>query len=182
MLLVARPTIFRRPSLFVRSRFRGRERGRRRTAFEDLKHLRHFPQLTCREPRVFAASPTSTAPPVFLRQSPAGHFKGEDPTVSITDLQSQWVDGAQVIYIGKANLGASGTRGLRKRPDEFRAFGAGPPVGHRGGKQIWQLADSSHLLVAWKPTADGAAVPTELELLAAFRQVYGRLPFANMRE
>ena len=60
--------------------------------------------------------------------------------------------------------------------------GSRAPVGHRGGKQIWQLADSSHLLVAWKPTADGAAVPTELELLAAFRQAYGRLPFANMRE
>ena len=50
-----RPTIFRRPSLLVRSRFRGRERGWRRMAFEDLKHLRHFPQLTCHEPRVFTA-------------------------------------------------------------------------------------------------------------------------------
>lgn len=135
-----------------------------------------------RAPGVYCVLRDSTAPPVFLQQSPAGHFKGEDPTVSIADLQSQWVDGAQVIYIGKANLGASGTRGLRKRLDEFRAFGAGHPVGHRGGKRIWQLADSSHLLVAWKTTADGAAVPTELELLAAFRQAYGRLPFANMRE
>ena len=134
-----------------------------------------------RAPGVYCVLRPSAAAPVFLSHSPAGHFKGEDPTVSIADLQSQWVDGAHVVYIGKANQGATGTRGLRKRLDEYRAFGAGRPVGHRGGKRIWQLADSAELLVAWKTTVDEAATTTELELLAAFRQAYGRLPFANMR-
>ncbi len=41
-------------------------------------------------------------PPVFMDQSIGGHFKKKDPTVSLAELKSNWVDGTLVIYIGKA--------------------------------------------------------------------------------
>lgn len=120
-------------------------------------------------------------PPSFLTVSPAGHFKGKDPTVSVADLASRWVPSTRVVYIGKANLGASGRRGLRKRLDEYREFGAGEPVAHSGGRRIWQLADQADLLVGWLVTDDADATPTETAMIAAFRAHHGVRPFANAR-
>lgn len=117
----------------------------------------------------------------FLETSPAGHFKGRDPTEPVADLSALWVPGARIVYIGKANLGRSGRRGLRRRLDEFRRSGMGEPVAHSGGRRIWQLADHADLLVGWRVTEDSDAARTESEMIAAFRAHYGRYPFANMR-
>src|SRR6476620_1240573 len=46
--------------------------------------------------------------------------------------------------------GKTAKRGLRKRIQEFADFGRGAPVGHWGGRLLWQLADSQALLIAWK--------------------------------
>jgi hypothetical protein len=131
-------------------------------------------------PGVYVVVRPSTEPPNFLDVSPAGHFKGIDPTVAIAELAAQWVPGAGIVYIGKANLGASGKRGLRQRLNEFRKYGAGAPIGHRGGRRIWQLADHAELLVGWRVTDDAEARPTERTLIATFRAHYGARPFANM--
>ena len=88
--------------------------------------------------------------------------------------------GARIVYIGKANLGRTSRRGLRKRLDEFRRYGAGSPIGHSGGRRIWQLADHDELLVAWRVTDDCDARPLERELIAEFRAQYGARPYANM--
>lgn len=113
--------------------------------------------------------------PTFVHPSPAGWFQGDDPTVPERRLRSEWVEGARVVYIGKADV-------LRRRLTQFGQFGAGKPVGHRGGRLIWQLADANELLVAWHEIAwEEAARGYERRLLSAFAEQHdGRRPFANL--
>lgn len=128
---------------------------------------------------VYVALRTASSAPSFLSKSPAGWFKGEDPTRPISVLQTKWVPGAEVVYIGKA--GPSPRRTLRRRLSEFRDFGAGLPKAHRGGSAIWQLADAQDLLIAWTATGGSDPRETEKALLAQFREQYGLLPYANFQ-
>lgn len=68
---------------------------------------------------------------------------------------------------------------LKRRLTQFADFGAGKPVGHWGGRLIWQLPNVDALRVAWKETPGQVPVKVESELIAAFRQVHGKPPFAN---
>ena len=79
-------------------------------------------------------------------------------------------------------VGGSGKRGLRKRLNEFRKYGAGVPIDHTGGRRIWQLVDHAELLVGWRVTDDAQARPTERALIAAFRAYYDARPFANTND
>lgn len=117
----------------------------------------------------------SVTDPTFLEESPAGHFKGQDPTVAVEILRAKWVTSAHTLYIGKADV-------ARRRLREFARFGAGKPVGHRGGRYIWQLADADDLLVAWRPIeGEGTARDYEKRLIVQFAELHdGRRPFANL--
>ena len=57
--------------------------------------------------------------PEFLSRGTGGFFKGKDPNVSITELETNWVGNTCVVYIGKA-----GTT-LRKRLNQYLKFGNG---------------------------------------------------------
>lgn len=118
--------------------------------------------------------------PTFLEQSRGGHFKGKDPTVEVDTLASLWTDGAHCIYIGKASR--TGSTDLRRRLTAYRDYGRGRPVGHQGGRYIWQLGGAEEFVVCWK-TLDDSEDPATVEsaLIAEFRDHYGRRPVGNLK-
>jgi hypothetical protein len=127
-------------------------------------------------PGVYVVLRESTRPPKFLTVNPGGHYKGDDPTVPVATLKDAWVPGAHVLNIGKANT-------LRSRLRTYARYGGGASkAAHRGGRYIWQLADSNQLLVAWHPISWGeTAREYESRLLAHFKTLHaGRRPFANL--
>jgi hypothetical protein len=125
-------------------------------------------------PGVYVVLRPVSIEPTWVEISPAGWFKGRDPSVSVDKLRSAWVPGAEVLYIGKAG-------DLRRRLNEYRRHGAGQRVGHWGGRYTWQLAGTDLLLVAWQLTLDLDAGDVESRLIAEFVTSYGQRPFANRR-
>lgn len=115
---------------------------------------------------------TYRGPADFVERSCGGWFKGKDPTVARDAMRANWVEGADVVYIGKADR-------LKRRLTQFADFGAGKPIGHWGGRLIWQLPNIEALRVAWKETPGRVPVEVEAELIAAFRHSHGKPPFAN---
>lgn len=111
--------------------------------------------------------------PTFLTASPSGHFREKDPTVSVDVLSGKWVDGCSVVYVGKATS-------LRTRLRQYQRFGQGEPVGHWGGRYLWQLSDHAALSVCWRETPDETPREVEKAMLRRFIAQFGRLPFANL--
>jgi hypothetical protein len=123
---------------------------------------------------IYVVYHSGLAPPTYLDRSPAGTFRG-DPSVPRQALDANWVPGARVVYIGKANHGR-----LRKRLEEFADFGRGGTRRHWGGRLIWQLDLSGELLVAWQVLPrEIVAKSVESQMIATFRADWGKAPFAN---
>ena len=114
--------------------------------------------------------------PKFLRKSPAGHFKENDPTVPVKALKSKWVYDALALYFGMTR------QSLRKRIRTLLLFGQGEPVGHRGGRYLWQIEGADGLLICWKPAPEGKDPrDEEADLIVQFEDLHGSLPFANLQ-
>lgn len=123
---------------------------------------------------VYVVYRTGNDAPVFRSRSPAGTWRG-DPTVSPEQIEANWVPGAKVLNIGKADHGR-----LRTRLREYIDFGRGGKSRHSGGRLVWQLADSEAQLIAWRIVPlPAAAVDVEKAMIARFRVDYGVRPFAN---
>ncbi|MBP3042354.1 hypothetical protein KKR91_15765 [Arthrobacter jiangjiafuii] len=118
--------------------------------------------------------------PRFLAVSTAGVFKKKNPSLPRAALAAEWVADADVLFIGKASPGSKGNRGLRRQLSEFVDFGEGRPPGHWDGRLIWQLADADSLLVAWKELPADELNAAHAAYHEQFRQIHGRLPFANL--
>lgn len=129
------------------------------------------------KPGVYLVVIAPTPSPQFLDRSSAGWFKGQDPTYPVERLIGKWVPDAAVIYIGKA--GPKPSRHLRRRIDELLRFGSGEPIGHRGGRALWQLPGVWKALVAWKEVTGDDPRNAESTLLREFESEFGKRPFAN---
>lgn len=130
-------------------------------------------------PGVYLVVRGSKADPEFLRESPAGRFKGRDPSVPAAVLRANWIPSASVLYIGKAG-GATSSATLRQRLWSYIRFGTGEPVGHWGGRLIWQFSRAWSLQFAWKPTPMQEPRDVERRLLSEFVAAHGSRPFANL--
>lgn len=120
--------------------------------------------------------------PIFLTEGTGGHFKRKNPNVTLSELESNWINGEQILYIGKAG-GEESSTSLRSRIQAYIRFGCGKPVGDWGGRYIWQLKDSQKLLIKWQPITDIDAHVAEAELIQYFKDNNdGRRPFANLKD
>jgi hypothetical protein len=131
------------------------------------------------QPGVYIVLRDSVEPPAFAESSCGGHFKDKNPTVERSVLERNWVDGATVVYIGKAGGGTSSAT-LRERLTALLRFGEGKAVGHWGGRLIWQLGDCHRLLFCWRPSVTEDAFQVERALIQEFTSKYGAMPFANL--
>ena len=115
----------------------------------------------------------------FVKESIGGHFKGRNPSLSINKLKENWVNDALVVYIGKAG-GKKSKATLQSRLKQYMRFGEGYPVGHWGGRLIWQLANPKDLIICYKTLENIEPREEEKTLIKDFESHYGKLPFANL--
>lgn len=144
-------------------------------SFDSLEIMR-VPQGT----GIFAVLRPTEFEPHFLKRSTAGVFKKKIPTLTADAILAEWVDGADILYIGKAGPGSKGNRGLRHQIKEFLDFGRGLPPGHWDGRLIWQLTHTDELIIAWKELPAEEVNKAEAAYHAAFVADHGKLPFANL--
>jgi len=142
--------------------------------FRGFENLRSLPRGCAHLPvgagiYVVVADPSATHG--FLDRSVGGRFKRQDGTVAIHALAEKWDDDIATLYIGRS-------QSIRRRVDEFARYGRGDPIGHRGGRYLWQLAEHDHLRIGWRLEAD--PVRAESDLLDDFVATFGHLPFANL--
>lgn len=128
-------------------------------------------------PGVYAILRDDGSDPVFLADRPRASARQAN-TYSVSDLASRWVAGASVLNIGR------GGTSVKTRLRQYRQFGMGVGLNHKGGRSIWQLADGDRLMVAWRQfpvTYDGLTTrEAESGLIAAFQEAHaGMKPFAN---
>lgn len=122
------------------------------------------------------------APHAILRRSQAPAWRGEDPTRPVEELAARWIDGTALLYVNAAP-GAGVRHRLRQRLKRMLRFGHGSVVGHWSGRFLWQLGESSRLVLAWRPCTDAEA-PRAIaqEILRRFEAVHHARPFANPPE
>ena len=117
----------------------------------------------------------------FRPRSSAPAWRGMDPTVPVEELAAHWVEGATLLYVGRARGPGVRSR-LRQRIKRYLRFGHGRVVAHWGGRFIWQLREPSRLVIAWRTCSEAEDVARiEGDLLARFERYHGALPFANLR-
>ena len=119
--------------------------------------------------------------PKFRPIGSGGHFKGRNPNVTIEELQNNWVEDSPIVYIGKAGS-LNGSATLHSRLKQYLNFGQGKPVGHWGGRFIWQLQCVEDLIVCWYPTPKHEPSEIESYLITKFKENHKKRPFANLKD
>jgi len=147
--------------------------------FIKVSDLMRDPSKIPDRPGVYMVLYTASGIPTFIHPGTGGFFKKEDPNKPESFLQQNWVKDTMVVYIGKA--GGTGSKAtLLKRLRMYLRFGQGAPVGHKGGRLIWQIKNSGELLFCWKTIISGEPRKVEAELISEFAEYYMKKPFANL--
>lgn len=127
-----------------------------------------------------------STPVTFIANGTGGFFKGRNPNVKIEQLEKEFLPDVQILYIGKAGgtnkKGEASKATLQSRLEQYMQFGQGLPKGHWGGRYIWQIQEARDLLVCWKPLVTGEPREVEKEMIAKFKETYGKRPFANLQD
>ena len=138
------------------------------------------PHQIPKEQGVYVLILPKNAQPTFLTNGTGGFFKDKNPNVDISELEANWIDDTNILYIGKAGGTTNAT--LQSRLMQYLEFGMGKKIGHWGGRYVWQLANSRDLIVCWKTTNEN---PRDIEkrMIAEFKAKHnGRRPFANLKD
>lgn len=145
----------------------------RELGFSEFMGLSKLPEVGAvpRSGGVYIVALAAAGLPNFTELSVGGHFKRKDPRVDVSLLEEKWRIDSETVYIGKAN-------NLQKRIGQLRRFGSGEPVGHWGGRYLWQLEDHRSLEIAWRTAADPSRF--ESEMIDDFVSHFDALPFANL--
>lgn len=83
----------------------------------------------------------------------------------------------EILYIGKS--GGKKNK-LKQRISQYVRYGYGEVNNHRGGRAIWQIADSKSLLLGFIECDNPEKI--EKELLEEYKSKYNVLPIANWRK
>lgn len=149
------------------------------TGFRKIRDLNLDPSIIPDKRGIYFVLIDNPKAPAFIIPGNGGHFKGKNPNVSIEELKNNWVINSRVVYIGKAG-GSDSSATLRSRLKQYLKFGQGKPVGHWGGRYIWQIQDSESLIICWKHIPVEEPRTAESLLIAQFVSSYGKRPFANL--
>ncbi|MGV0941060.1 hypothetical protein [Empedobacter sp. ULE_I140] len=117
--------------------------------------------------------------PKFEEVGTGGFFKQKNPNVSLDELNQNWVNQSNILYIGKAGS-LTGSATLYSRLKQYFDFGNGKSVGHWGGRLIWQINNPYQLKVCWLPTPNNDPREIEKKLIKQFITQFGQRPFANL--
>ena len=119
--------------------------------------------------------------PKFLKVGTGGFFKYKNPNVNIEELEQNWVENSEIVYIGKAGS-FDGSATLNSRLRQYLNFGLGKKVGHWGGRYIWQIENSQDLIVCWKIADKIEPREMEKEQIKNYKIENGKRPFANLTD
>ena len=148
------------------------------TGFKTVKELKCDMSSVPAHKGVYVILRENDGEPKFVETGTGGFFKGKNPNVSIAELNKNWVKDSSIMYMGKA--GGQNSATLNSRLKQYMKFGNGQPIGHWGGRYIWQLEDADELIVCWKETTED---PRDVEVLMIkeFKKLHGGCrPFANL--
>jgi len=148
--------------------------------FKKIRDLKNDPSLIPGVMGVYLVLRPDNSPVEFVKTGTGGFFKGKDPNVSVDELKNNWIEEAQIVYIGKAG-GLNSKATLNSRLKQYLDFGQGQKVGHWGGRYIWQIKNINDYLVCWKTLPNEEPGQIESELLSQFHKQFNSLPFANLR-
>lgn len=148
--------------------------------FKTVSHLRENLHQIPKAPGVYLVFRNEDSSPSFLKFGSGGYFKDRNPNVSAEEMAKNWVEGAKLVYVGKAGS-LSGSATLYSRIKQLLQFGEGKKIGHWGGRLLWQLADHEELVIAWKEIPDNEPKDVESSLIQDFKDYFGQRPFANLQ-